>query len=173
MFSLKCVWKLTKTEDFKDAIKENFWLRTLSRVVVLQVKESVCLSCFGIFKELTLHSFKPELKSYQGPLFFSTDKTALFFFFPKSENSSFNFFLNSVETAGTAEADTCSRRGPHSHYSQQYCNYCLNSTESCGRPFNGPSSHWNKSSPYYKSGFSSYSNIPTEQEFPSDFCYLG
>lgn len=143
----------------------------MCRVAVLQVKESRVIGCAST---LFFNSLQLELKSYQSPLFFNTGKTAFILQNLKMLIiPSFHFFLNSVETAGTAEANTCSRCGPHSHYSQQHCNYCLNTTESCGGPFSRPSPHWNQSSTYYKSGFSSYSNIPTEQEFPSDFCYLG
>lgn len=132
------------------------------------------VSCYRVCKHLIFQFFTTWTKILPECLFFNTGKTAFILQNLKMLIiPSFHFFLNSVETAGTAEANTCSRGGPHSHYSQQHCNYCLNTTESCGGPFSRPSPHWNQSSTYYKSGFSSYSNIPTEQEFPSDFCYLG
>lgn len=154
-------------------MKENFWLCTISRAVVLQVRDSCAvehaqpvLQSFTTWTEILPESF--IFQYWKETAFILQNLKMLIIPF-----LNFFFFLNSAETAGTAEADPCSRGGPRGHYGQQHGNHCLSATEGCGGPFSRPGPHWNQSSTYYKSGLSSYSDIPTEQEFPSDFCYLG
>lgn len=146
-------------EVFKDAVKKNFCLCTASS---RNLCHRVCLQSFTTWTKIL-----PEY-------YFSIPRQHLFYTVWKCWWWVCLFCVSAfAEAAGAAEADPRGWRGPGGHHGQQHGHHRLHRAEGGGGSLGGPGAHGNQSSADYQSGFSSYSNIPAEQEFPSDFCYLG